>query len=436
MEFPWFELVLILVLIIANGFFAASEIAIVSSRRGRLEQAAENGQRGATVALELADDPSRFLSTVQVGITLLGTFASVFGGSGIAQNIEERLLLIPAVALYAEGLAATVVALAISYLSLIIGELAPKRLALQNAERVASTVAPFMRQLARIGAPVVSFLTFSTGLVLRLFGQHKATDTPVTEEDILALVREGAAEGTVAASEKDLIRNVFTFSDRSVRSLMTPRTQIVAAEVDTPVAEILRTIVDSGYSRMPIFAETLDHVVGMLYVKDMLHAWGDPASVNVRALLRPPLFVLEGQRAATVFAQLKQQRSAIAMVLDEYGQVAGVVSMEDMIEELVGDIADEYDDHAENLVRREDGSYLADGMIPFTDLAERLALPDANDLVREHGFETLAGFLLALLGHIPAVGAITQWRGYVFEVVDMDARRIDRVLITPPAGAD
>jgi putative hemolysin len=258
-------------------------------------------------------------------------------------------------------------------------------------------------------------------------------EQPVTEHDILALVREGAAEGTVEDAEKDLIRNVFTFTDRAVRSVMTPRTQIVAVDIETPAPEVLRTIADSGFSRFPVYQDSLDHIVGVLYVKDLLHAWGEPASLDLRALLRPPLHVLESQRATAVFQFLKQHRSALALVLDEYGQVAGVVTLEDLLEELVGDISDEYDEAGEAIVRLEDGSYLVDGLIPFGDAQERLHLPPAaEELLREQGFETLAGFMLALLGRIPVVGDTARWEGYTFQVMDMDGRRIDKVQVRPP----
>jgi putative hemolysin len=429
-----FESILILVLILANGFFAASEIAVVSSRKGRLEQQAAQGSVGAEAALKLADDPSRFLSTVQVGITVFGTFASVFGGAGVGRVLQEYLRSVPALAPYAAALAPAIVALAISYLSLIVGELVPKRLALQNAEGIASFVAPFMRRLARVASPIVSFLTFSTELVLRLLGRGNVAEQPVTEDDIMALVREGAAGGTVDEAEGELIRNVFTFTDRPVRTVMTPRTQIVALDIDTPMPEVLGLIAESGYSRIPVYEGSLDHILGILYVKDLLPAWNDPTAVELRTLLRPPLHVLESQRASAVFQFLKQRRSALALVLDEYGQVAGVVTLEDLLEELVGDISDEYDDADAAIVRLEDGSHLADGLIPFSDAQERLQLPAAaEELLRDHGFATLAGFVLALLGRIPAPGDSVRWEGYTFQVMDMDGRRIDKILVRHPS---
>jgi putative hemolysin len=426
------EAAIVLLLILANGFFAASEIAVVSSRKGRLVQQAQLGQHNAAVALELAENPNHFLSTVQVGITLISTFAAAFGGASIAEVLAGILRSIPALARYADNIALGVVVLVISYFSLILGELVPKRLALQNAEGVASAVAPIMRTAARLAGPIVRFLTFSTELVLRLLGRHNMPETPITEDDIMALVHEGAVGGTVEAAEEDLITSVFTFTDRTVRSLMTPRTQLVAVAIGTPFPQVLRAITDSGYSRIPVYQDTLDQIVGVLYVKDLLRAWGHPHEVDVGALLRPPLYVLEGQRAVVALQQLKQHQAGMALVLDEYGQVAGLIALEDMLEALVGDIADEYDEANEAFVQRDDGSYLVDGLLPFSDLQQRIALPAVDALLHEYAFETVAGFMLALLGHIPVVGERAHWHGYAFEVVDMDERRIDKILIQPP----
>lgn len=426
----FFEVGLILVLILANGFFAGSEIAVVSARRGRLEQLAARGSSGASKAIELMENPNRFLSTVQVGITLIGTLAAAFGGDRLSEPIARLLAeAFPAIAGYAQGIALGIVVLLISYFSLILGELVPKRLALQSAEAVAARVAPFMAFLSRAAGPVVGLLSDSTNLVLRLLGRHNVPETPVTEDDVLALVREGTEEGTVEASEQELIASVFAFTDRMVRSLMTPRTQVVALDIDTPLPEVARTVTDTGYSRIPVYEESLDHIVGILNVKDLIRALGRGEAIDLRALLRPPIYLLESQRAVSAFQQLKQQRSALAIVLDEYGQVAGLISMEDMLEELVGDIDDEYDEANESIVQRDDGSFLVDGLLPFEDVRERVGLPEAEELVDQHGFETVAGFVLALLGRIPRVGESAAWGSYTFEVVDMDGRRIDKILI-------
>jgi putative hemolysin len=427
------EIALILVLILANGFFAASEIAIVSARRGRLEQQAEAGRAGAQAALELSASPNRFLATVQVGITLISTFAAAFGGASIARVLASALQSYPAVAPYASSIALSIVVVGISYVSLILGELVPKRLALQNAEGIASSVAPIMRLLSRLAGPFVGFLTISTEMVLRLLGRHNVAETPITEGDIMALVREGTAGGALEAAEENLIGNVFSFTERTVRSLMTARTQIVAVAVDQPLADVLRVVIDSGYSRIPVYRDTIDQVAGILYAKDLLPFWGQPAVADLHKLLRPPTYLLESQRAVVAFQLLKQEHSALALVLDEFGQVAGLITIEDMLEEVVGEIHDEYDDQIEQAItRREDGSYLVDGLLPFVDLQERLALPTLTGEVRSRDFETVAGFVLALLGHIPSAGSAVDWQGYTFEVIDMDGRRIDKLLIAPP----
>lgn len=428
------EIAIVILLILANGFFAASEIAVVSARKGRLAQQAQLGRRNAAVALELVENPNHFLSTVQVGITLISTFAAAFGGVRIADVLASALRGIPEVGEHADSVALALIVLIISYLSLILGELAPKRLALQNAEGIASAVAPVMRLLARLAGPIIWFLALSTDLVLRVLGRHNMPETPITEDDIMALVHEGAAGGTVEAAEEDLISGVFTFTDRTVRSLMTPRTQIAALAIDTPLPKALEQIVEAGYSRLPVYRDTIDQIAGVLYVKDLLRVWGEAGQVDLEALLRPPLYVLQKQRAIVAFQQLKQNQAGMALVLDEHGQVAGLIAVEDMLEALVGDIADEYDEEdGDAFVPRDDGSYLVDGLMPFNDLRQRAGLPEADDLRREYEFETLAGFLLALLGHIPAVGERVEWRGYILEVVDMDERRIDRVMIQPPA---
>lgn len=430
------EFLIIVVLIVANGFFAASEIAIVSARRGRLEQQAAKGRRGARTALKLGAEPNRFLSTVQVGITLIGTFAAAFGGANFARILEQALRDVPVLAPYASSIALGSVVMVISYLTLIIGELVPKRLALQSAESIAMTVAPAMQLLSRVASPVVSFLSFSTTVVLRLLRRHDVAETPITEEDIIALVREGAAEGTVEAAEQELIKSVFSFTERTVRSLMTPRTQVVAVDINTSFDQVVQSILESGYSRIPVFQDTLDNIIGVLNVKDLLRTWGQTQSVDLRTLLRQPIYLLEHQRATVAFQQLKQQRSTLAIVLDEYAQVAGVISVEDLLEGLVGDLVDEYDEVETVFIRRDDGSYLVDGLMSFADLHERIALPKGDELQDRRAFETVAGFVLSVMGRIPNVGDKAEWEGYTIEVMDMDQRRIDKVLIVPPASAD
>jgi putative hemolysin len=433
-----FEIGLILVLVLANGLFAAAEIAVVSARKGRLEQAAERGRHGARVALELAQNSNHFLSTVQVGITLISTLAAAFGGARIAEVLANALRTIPALEPYAATLALGVVVLIISYVSLILGELVPKRIALQNPEAIAIRLAPLMHGLGRFTGAVVRFLTFSSELVLRLIGRHNMEEMPITEDDVLALVREGTAGGTLEAAEANLISSVFAFTERTVRSLMTPRTRVVAVEATRPLAELVEIVAESGYSRIPVFQETLDTVIGIVYARDLLRAVRLSPVPSIDTLLRPPIYIPETQRAVAAFQQLKHQRSVLAVVLDEYGQTAGIISMEDLLEELVGEMSDSDQAPAEAIVLREDGTYLVDGLLPFVDLAQQLHLPNPEAVKAEHDFETVAGFVIALLGRLPSVGNSVEWEQYRFEVVDMDGKRIDKVLVCPPivdAGA-
>jgi putative hemolysin len=426
------EIAIILILILANGVFAAAEIAVVSARKGRLEQEAERGLRGAQIALDLAENPNHFLSTVQVGITLIGTLAAAFGGARLARVVAGLLQTIPMLAAYAQSIALGLVVILISYFSLIIGELVPKRLALQSAERIAIGLAPLMRFLGRITGPMVGFLTFSSEVVLRLLDRHQVEETPITEDDVLALVREGTEDGSLEAAEADLISSVFTFTQRTVRTIMTPRTQVIAVDVARPFGEILRLVTESGFSRIPVYEDSLDTVVGIIHVRDVLRALGQSPPPEVRSLLRPPIYIPEGQRAVVAFQHLKQQRSGLALVVDEYGQIAGIVTMEDVLEELVGDISDEGQPSEQAIVRRADGTYLVDGLLPFVDLQARLRLPNAEAVQEMHDFETVAGFVIALLGRMPVVGDTVEWEHYRFEVVDLDGHRIDKILLRPP----
>lgn len=425
------EIIIIFVLMLANAFFAASEIAIVSARRGRLQQQADAGRRAAKQALDLAEHSDRFLSTVQIGITLIGTFASAFGGAEIAHELAAWLQTFPLLAPYASTLGLVIVVILITYFSLVIGELAPKRLALRHAERIAMIVAPVMNAIARIGRPFVVLLTVSTNVVLRLLGQGRATQQTVTEEDVIYLAREATTSGEVEPAEAQLISRVFQFTDRVVRAVMTPRTEIVALDVETPFQAAAQVFIDSGYSRLPVYQETLDAVVGIVYAKDMLRAQTLAESPGLRDLAHPAIFVPEHQHIDDLLAVFRREGGHLALVVDEYGQITGLLTLEDVLEELVGEIQDEYDvPEAPSIVRREDGSWLVDGREAYETVRDKVGLPAAPP--EERGLYTsLAGLVLARLGHIPTVGETVRVGHFVFEVVDMDGRRIDRILIRP-----
>ncbi|MDQ5852690.1 MAG: hemolysin family protein [Chloroflexota bacterium] len=429
------QFAIIVLLTLANGFFAASEIAIVSARRGRLQQRAEGGSRNARLALQLAEEPNRFLATVQVGISLIGTFAAAFGGDVLADPLAQTLAPYTG-ARYAEAIALTLVVLLITYLSLILGELVPKRLALQRAETIAAAVAPAMQLVSRLAAPVVWFLTISTQAVLRVLGRSREEEEQVTEEDVLSLVREGTETGTFEVTEEELIERVFDLTDRTARSIMTPRKEIFALAIDTPLDEAVRRVIESGYSRIPVYRDSLDMIAGILYVKDLLRATqptadGTKAPPQLEELLRPPVFVLEHQRSSAILQQFKQTRTHLALVLDEYGQVDGLITLEDLLEELTGDIEDEYDETTTMVVERPDGSFLVDGLLAYADAERRLGFPPHEELDDLPDFDTIAGLILALLEHIPTTGEHVTWRQWTFEVVDMDGVRIDKVLVQP-----
>jgi len=422
------ELLIIFVLVLANGFFSGSELAIVSARRSRLEQAARAGKRGARQALTLAENPDRFLATVQVGISLIGTFAAAFGGARISAIATTWLLTLPALAPYAEALALMGVVLLITYLSLVVGELVPKRIALQHAESWAVFAAPPMTLLARLMRPVVALLTLSVGLVLRLLGQHRTVESPVTEEDILYMAQSGASSGTVEAGEAQLIQRVFRFTDRPVNEIMTPRPVMVAADAQTSLPDLIALFGRSGYSRLPIYEERLDHALGTLQAKDLLRLPADADPAAVQALLQPPVFVFERQHADDVLNLLRAKGSEVALVVDEHGQIEGLVTLKDILEELVGGFADEAGAGDPDFVERADGSWLVDGRAVYDRVRERLDLPAPP--AETHGdYTTLAGMILSALGRIPAVGDRLTLGLFELEVVDMDRRRIDRVLI-------
>ncbi|QBD82015.1 HlyC/CorC family transporter [Ktedonosporobacter rubrisoli] len=425
------EIAIILVLMLANGFFSASEIAIVSARRSRLQQQADAGQNGAQQALDLAENPDRFLATIQIGITLISTLTAAFGGASISEPLAQLLKPLPIVGQYASSLSLALVVILITYFSLIIGELVPKRLALQSAESFASFAAPFMVLLAKVARPLVVLLTGSVNLVLAVLGPKKAEEASVTEEDILYLARQGFASGTVEKGESEFINRIFRFTDRYVNTVMTPRTEMSAIEVSTPLSKVIATFLDTGYSRLPLYEDSLDNIIGVIFAKDLLRLQADREEANLAELARQAYFVTEYQHVDDLLTLFRRKGIHLAIVIDEYSQVVGLVTIEDMLEELVGEIQDEYDVPEPNaFVQREDGSWLVDAMVPQDLAREKIGLQPIP--TEESGeYHTLAGMVLAHLGHIPKVGDSVTIGDFVFEVVDMDGRRIDKVLIRP-----
>ena len=422
------EILFILLLLIANGLFAMSEIALVSSRKTRLQQRAES-DAGARVALELANAPDQFLSTVQIGITLIGILAGAFGGATISGHLAERLNRIPSLAAYSEIISLVVVVVTITYLSLVVGELVPKRLALNSPEIIASRIAKPMRFLARLTSPAVHALSASSSFLLRLLRSRPLEEPPITEEEVKILIDVGTEAGVFEAAEHELLDNIFRLADQKIPELMTPRLDVVWLDIESPPEEIRRRIINSPYSRMPVCQGALDNILGVVKARDLLAMVLAGEPLDLQAVMHPPLYVPETRTALQLLELFKQSATHIAMVVDEHGALEGLVTMNDVLEAIVGEMPAYEQGGESSAVRREDGSWLIDGGMPISDFKELLSI---EKLPREEegGFHTLAGFVLTQLGRLPAVSDNFVWNDLRFEVVDMDRRRIDKVLIS------
>jgi putative hemolysin len=423
---PVLEILVVLALVLLNGFFAMSELAVVSARPARLEARARKGGRGARLALELARDPGRMLSTVQIGITLVGIVAGAFGGARLAGPLAAVLARVPGLAPVSAEIAYALVVAAITYLSLIIGELVPKRLALRAPERVAALVAPTIDLVARMATPAVWLLEASTRLVLRLFGSEAQPSEAVTEEEVKMLIAEGTRAGVFHRHEQEMIGRVLRLADRPVRSIMTPRLELVWLDVDAGPDEIARIVRESGHSRFVVGKGSLDDVLGVVHVRGLLDACLAGRALDLQAALRPMPVVPDTMPASRALEALRQARVSMALVVDEYGEVEGVVTAEDVLEALVGDMPERRLGEEAAIVRRDDGSMLMDGMLAIDEVKLTLGL---DSVPEEESYHTLAGFILAQLGRLPAEGETVAYGGWRFEVVDMDGRRIDKVLV-------
>jgi putative hemolysin len=424
------EILIILALIFANGVFSMSEMAIVSARKVRLQQLANQGNLNAQAALQLAESPNHFLSLVQVGITLINILNGVFGGATIAQRLEKYVQLVPFLADYSQPIAFSVVVLVITYLSLIIGELVPKRLALNKPERIAASVAIPMRALATLASPVVHLLSLSTETVLRILGITPSDEPQVTEEEIKILIEQGTEAGTFEEAEQDMVERVFRLGDRPVSSLMTPRPDIVWLDLEDSPEENRQKMSASSYSRYPVCQEGLDHVLGVIPVTDLLARSLRNEPFDLTIGLRQPIFVPESTRGLKVLELFKQTITHMALVVDEYGVIQGLVTLNDIMGEIVGDVPAQPGQEEPQAVQREDGSWLVDGMLPVEEFFELFGLEEID--VEEIGsFQTLGGLVITHLGRIPSAADHFEWEGMRIEVMDMDGNRVDKVLVVP-----
>ncbi|MEI6065174.1 MAG: hemolysin family protein [Pseudanabaena sp. ELA748] len=427
-----FEVLLIILLIIANGVFSMSELAIVSARKVRLEQWAKEGNAKARAALRLIASPNNFLSTVQIGITLIGILSGALGGATVAQTLRKSLdETIPLVKPYSETLSFTIVVGIITYLSLVVGELVPKRFAMSNAEKIACAVAPPMRFLSKIGTPVVYLLSVSTESLLSILGIQANEESQVTEEEIKVMIAQGAESGMFEEAEHDMVERVFRLGDRPIKSLMTPRTEIDWLDLDAPFEETQREVLASGHSRFPVARENLDDCVGIVEIKEFLNASLNGQQIDLVRVSSPPLYVAETASALSVLEQFKQSGDRVAMVTDEYGGVEGLVTLTDLLEAIVGDLPSSDRQGDPDAMQREDGSWLIDGMISSDRIKEILEIEELP-YEKEHNYHTLGGLMMTYLRHIPMVGEHFTWERIRFEVVDMDGNRVDKVLVNLP----
>jgi len=432
------ELILLVTLILLNGVFAMSEIALVTARRARLARLAEEGDGAAAVAVQLHDDPNRFLSTVQIGITSIGILSGIVGEAVFAAPLAAKLSALGMDAEIGMVLATVLVVVTITYFSIVIGELVPKRIGQIHPEGIARLVARPMQALSVLTRPFVHLLSLTTDTILRLLGIRQQEAQGVTEEEIHAMLEEGSEAGVIEQQERDMVRNVFRLDDRQVGSLMIPRADIVYLDVNLPLDENLRTVAESDHSRFLVCRGGLHEVLGTISAKQLFNQSLKKGIVDLRALLQPAVFVPETLTGMDLLEHFRASGTQMVVVVDEYGEVQGLVTLQDVLEAVTGEFKPRSQEDAW-AVQREDGSWLLDGLIPIPELKDKLelkAVPE-EDKGRYH---TLSGLVMWLLGRLPQTGDRGEWEGWRFEVVDLDGKRVDKVLASrlpepePPAG--
>jgi len=422
------NLAIVLLLILLNGFFAMAEIALVSARPARLQPMAANGNTGADAALELKADPSRLLATVQIGITIIAVLLGSFGEATLGEDLQDYLEGYTGfLGHYAHAISMAAVVLGISYVSLILGELVPKRIAMIHPEGIAAALARFMRSLARIGAPIEWLLSTTTDLLLRLL-PLRGEPAPVTDQEIGFMLREGVATGHIAQGETAIVEMALRLGDRRVSAVMTPRTQIEFLDLDDPEEEIRRHIRDSAYSRFPVVQGGTHQLTGIVQVKDLLAAAFDGQPFNLRAALRPPLFLPNTVTVLRALEVFKTSSEPMALVVDEYGDLEGLVTLTDILEALVGELPDAGETDP-RIVKREDGTWLIDGMVGLDELKQVLGVTQLPG--EDPDFHSVGGYLMARLNRVPMVADRVTAGDWRFEIVEMDGRRVDRVLVAP-----
>lgn len=417
------QILVIIAVILINAVFVLSEMSVASSRKARLQQRVNEGDRGANTALRLLENPNLFLATVQIGITLVSVLVGAVGGVTLSTPLSTLFMQVPALAPFAESLALGIVVVAITFVSIVLGELVPKRIALHNPERIASILAGPMIVVSRILTPFVWLLGRITDFVLKTLGVKPGTEPPVTEEEIQLLIDQGTQAGVFEEAEHDMVEGVFSLGDQRVYSLMTPRTGVVYLDVDDSVEEIRDKIANSEFSRFPVRQGTLDVILGIVKARDLLVRSLSGAPIKLKDLLKPAFFIPETMFASRALEIFKEKGTEILLVIDEFGGLQGLLTINDIIEEIVGQIELE----EPQATQRQDGSWLLDGMLEVDEFKEIFKL---TGLPHEEEYETLSGFVMVSLGRVPQTADHFEWHGLRFEIIDMDGRRVDKVLVT------
>jgi putative hemolysin len=423
-------LLILILLILINGLFSMSEIAVVSARKARLQLRATKGDKGAQAALKLADQPEDFLATIQIGITLIAILIGAAGSTRIAAQLEPYLAQLPILGEYADLLAGFAAVTLVTYLSLVLGELAPKQIGLDKSESVAARVAPFMTRLASLTHPLVRFLSVSTRFVVRLLRIRPSDEPAITEEEIQMMMQQATKIGVVEPIEEEIVEQLFRVGDLRANDLMVDRTDIQWLDIDDP-PDVIRAKISGGiHSRYPVARGDLDNVVGLVFVKDMIVQTLTTPSPDLELLLKPALFIPSGLPVFQVLEQFKEAQAQIAFVTDEHGGVSGLVTFIDLLEAIVGDVPELGDPADPTAVARADGSWLLDGKLPIEEFKQIFNIPNLPE-EGENYYQTIGGFVMSYLGRIPQTGDLFTWQGLTIEVVDMDWRRVDKVLVTP-----
>lgn len=423
---------ILVALVLLNGVFAMSEIALVTARKSRLRRMAEAGDKAALTAMRLGEEPTRFLSTIQIGITAIGLLSGIVGEAALSLPLAGWLQKWGIAAGTSSLLATAVVVAGITFISIVLGELVPKRIAQVNAEAIARLMARPIAVLSQLGRPFVFFLSISTDGLLRLFGNQKGDSSDLTEEDIHAMLDDVSQAGVIEKQEHEMVKNVFRLDDRQIASLMTPRSEAVFLDIEKPLSEIMPILVESNHSRFPVCRGGMENVVGVISAKRMLKKVLDRDDSGIEELLQPATFVPESLTGMKLLEQFRESGAKMVFVVDEYGEVLGLVTLQNLLEALAGEFKPR-DPEDVWAVQREDGSWLLDGLIPIPELKDRLCLNTVPE-EQKGRYNTLGGMMMWLIGNMPRTGDATVWEGWRLEVVDLDGNRIDKVLASRAAG--